>query len=65
MAEIGQGIIRGRRLIACCDGTWNKPDRHGQRYGEKMAANIGEADPLLIWSTLAAIAAYGPGNRPA
>jgi uncharacterized protein (DUF2235 family) len=29
MAEVGQGLIRGRRLVACCDGTWNKPDRQG------------------------------------
>ena len=19
----------GRRLVACCDGTWNTPDRYG------------------------------------
>jgi uncharacterized protein (DUF2235 family) len=29
MSDIAQGLTKGRRLIACCDGTWNKPDRQG------------------------------------
>src|SRR6266702_3910421 len=27
MSEANQGIAKKRRLIVCCDGTWNKPDR--------------------------------------
>ena len=29
MSDAAQGVGKGRRLIACCDGTWNKPDRQG------------------------------------
>jgi uncharacterized protein (DUF2235 family) len=29
MAMPGQNGLSKRRLIACCDGTWNTPDRYG------------------------------------
>jgi uncharacterized protein (DUF2235 family) len=29
MSDAAQEPGKGRRLIACCDGTWNKPDRQG------------------------------------
>ena len=58
MAEIGQAIIRGRRLIACCDGTWNKPDR--QRHTTNVVRLVRSIDACTE-DGISQIVYYRPG----
>jgi hypothetical protein len=63
MLEIPMSASEKRRLIACCDGTWNKPDsRGGSTNVIRLARAIKPADRTGISQIIYYHPGVGVGN---